>query len=349
MSPNWWHKDNHQARRSVLVARSRALQAVRRFFVERDFIEVETPALQMSPGIERHIRPFEVAVHTHLDGGKFARYLHTSPEFAMKKLLAAGEERIFQLCHVFRNGEAGPLHQPEFTMLEWYRAGATYTALMEDLEALVADVAAAVGADELRHGASVWSATDGWQRLTVAEAFQKFAGINVLDGANRWDADGRDLIAAATRASTSCSETDTWDDVFHRVLLERVDPALKDMGAVFVQDYPYPVGALARQSAKDDRVCERVEAYICGVELANGFTELTDPDEQRKRFAADQRLYEDRYGEAPPPIDEDFLAALSDLPDAAGMAMGFDRLVMLLTGAPKVSDVQWAPINLTQS
>ncbi len=348
MAPSWWQRSNHEARRSILHVRSRAMRAVRRFFHERDFIEVDTPALQRSPGVDRHIKPMAVQLDMPLGGGRLSRFLHSSPEFAMKKLLAAGEDRIFQLCHVFRDGEAGVLHQPEFTLLEWYRTGATYTDLMSDVEALIEAVAGEVSAEELRHGERTWSPSDQWQRLTVAQAFKEFTGIDVLDHASAWSPDGSSLRASAVAAGVRCDAGDTWDDVFHRVLLERIDPELAKRGAVFLYDYPYPAGALARQREDEPSVCERVEAYICGVELANGFTELNDSSEQRHRFDADRRSFQERYG-TPPPVDEDFLAALTDMPDAAGMALGIDRLVMLLTGAPRITDVQWAPVDLDNS
>lgn len=348
MAPAWWDRKNHEARRSLLVTRSRAIQAIRKFFVERDFFEVQTPVLQRSPGVERHIKPIPVQVHTHLNPTAHSRYLHSSPEFAMKKLLAAGEERIFQICPVFRDGEAGRLHQPEFTMLEWYRSGATYTAVMEDLETLVREVAAFVQADQLRHGDLSWPVSEGWRKFTVADVFADFAGVDILSGLSRWDEDVTSLRRAATEAGIECGDDETWDDVFHRILLDKVDPQLKTMGALFLYDYPYPAGALARNSQTDPRVCERVEAYVCGVELANGFSELTDAAEQRRRFDSDRRLYADRYG-SPPPIDEDFLRALAEIPEATGMAMGIDRLVMLLTGAPRITDVQWAPVDLNES
>ena len=344
----WWQRDIYDARRPFVHARAHIIQAIRSFFHDRGFIEVETPVLQVSPGIERHIRSFPVTVRSGLGQSQVARYLHSSPEFAMKKLLAAGETQIFQICHVFRDGEAGRLHQPEFTMLEWYRAGATYEHLMADVEELVRSSADAAGRTQLRHGNYVWDAAAPWHRATVSAALHELAGVDVLATVAGGSPDTGALKSAAAGAGVRTGERDTWDDIFHRLILDKVEPELARRGAAFLYDYPAPAGALARTSAADPRVCERVEAYVCGVELANGFSELTDADEQRRRFEVDRADYVALYGEAPP-IDEDFLAALKDMPDAAGMALGIDRLAMLAVGAPDVAAVQWAPMDLNQA
>jgi elongation factor P--(R)-beta-lysine ligase len=307
---------------------------------------VETASLQVSPGIDRHIQPLKASLSGPFDTVLVERFLHSSPEFAMKKLLAAGEQKIFQICHVFRDKEEGSLHHPEFTMLEWYRVGETYEALMEDVVGLVATAASAVKRDILRHGSCVVELDRAWRRLTIAEAFREFAGIDVLaEIPDPEHSGGGNFITVARASGVRCEDDDSWDDVFHRIMLGRIEPSLSNGPPVFLTDYPSPVGALARPNQLDPRVCERVEAYVCGLELANGFSELRDPDEQRRRFERDRAVFAELYGE-PPPIDEDFLSALAHMPDSAGMALGIDRLVMLLTGADHIRDVLWSPVDM---
>jgi lysyl-tRNA synthetase class 2 len=271
-------------------------------------------------------------------------YLHTSPEFACKKLLAAGERRLFTFAHVFRNRERGALHHPEFTMLEWYRAGEPYEAVMVDCVAILRRAAEAAGARAVAfRGRSADPFADP-ERLSVAEAFERFARIDLLatiaaDGATHC---GK-LAEAAVAQGIRIAEDDNWSDVFSRVLVERIEPRLGLGRPTILHSYPVAEAALARTSRDDPRVAERFEMYLCGVELANGFGELTDPDEQRRRFQAEMdekaRLYGERY-----PLDEDFLAALAHMPDASGAALGFDRLVMLAAGASSIEQVIWTPL-----
>lgn len=344
---SWWQKHVYEARQPILHLRARVIREIRAVFEEQGFTEVETPILQVSPGVERHTRPVAAKVSGGGDAGQRQRYLHTSPEFGMKKLLAAGETKIFQICHVVRDGEVGRQHQPEFTMLEWYRAGATYLQLMSDVEQLVHAASAAAGVRHLRFGDSSWQEGTAWHRTAVSDAFKELAGIDVLATVGSGEPDTDALRAATREAGMRVGDQDTWDDIFHRVMLEKVGPDLAGKGAAFLYDYPTPVGALARRSESESRVCERVEAYVCGVELANGFSELTDAAEQRQRFESDRAQFAERYG-APPPIDEEFLKALDAMPPSAGMALGIDRLIMLLTGAPDVASVQWVPLDLSQ-
>jgi lysyl-tRNA synthetase class 2 len=295
--------------------------------------------LQASPGNEAHLHAFRADWLTP-GGERRARYLHTSPEFAMKKLLAAGEERIFALPHVFRNREAGDLHAPEFTMLEWYRAGAPYEAIMADTVAIVRSAAEAVEATSLRFRGRSADIAAGPERLPVAEAFRRHAGIDLA--ATLDDRDG--LARAAEAAGIRTAPDDTWSDLFSRILSEKVEPALGMGRMTLLADYPTSEAALARPKPGDPRFAERFELYGAGVELANGFGELTDPAEQRQRFVAEMdekmRVYGERY-----PVDEDFLAALAEMPPASGVALGLDRLVMLLTGAPRIDLVQWVPVD----
>jgi lysyl-tRNA synthetase class 2 len=369
----WWRPDRLAARRENLAARGRILGAVRDFFDGEGFIEVETPALQVSPGLEPHLQAFATLLHDPRDGAAKPRYLHTSPEFAMKKLLAGGMTQIWQLAHVFRDGERGATHHPEFAMLEWYRAGATYRDLMDDCENLLRaaqaaaptptlprqrgrEMATAPGAlppppaGERRGGGLTWhghtaDARLPFERLSVAEAFARFAGIDILATAR--DPQRPDfalLAAAAEHAGIAPHPGDDWEALYFRIFLDRIEPHLGIGAPTILYDYPVSMAALSRPQLGDSRLAERFELYICGLELANAFSELTDAAEQRARFLADQVRKQSLYGETYP-IDEDFLAALEHgLPDCAGIALGFDRLVMLGTGADHIEEVLWAPV-----
>lgn len=341
-SSPWWDAAKHADRRPFLLARGRIQRTIRRWFEDQGFVEVETAALQVSPGNETHLHAFA----TELIGPAGRRrplYLHTSPEFACKKLLAAGESRIFTFAPAFRNRERGALHAPQFTMLEWYRANETYDALMDDCAAILRLAAEAVPAASFTHrGRSIDPAAE-LERLTVAEACQKHAGIDLLATVHNSKGDGPALAAMAERACIKTAADDTWADVFSRILVERVEPAIGNGRATLLTEYPACAAALARRAASDPRVAERFELYACGVELANAFGELTDPAEQHRRLeeemAEKQRLYGERY-----PIDDDFLAALAHMPPASGAALGFDRLVMLAAGASHIDQVLWTPV-----
>jgi lysyl-tRNA synthetase class 2 len=319
------------------------VQAVRRWFEDRGFVEVDTAALQVSPGNEAHLHAFATEAITTA-GERTPSYLHTSPEFACKKLLAAGEDRIFSLSHVFRNRERGALHHPEFSMLEWYRAEEAYDAVMGDCAELIRLAAETAGRAVATFRGRSCDLTAAPERITVAEAFERFAGIDLLatvqpDGTSSCDA----LASACRGAGVRTAPDDTWSDIFSRVLVERVEPRLGEGRPTILDRYPAVEAALARRAEDDSRVAERFEFYVGGVELANGFGELTDACEQRRRFVAEMdekaRVYGERY-----PLDEDFLAALPNMPQASGVALGFDRLVMLATGAERIEDVIWTPV-----
>ncbi len=341
----WWRPDVFARRKANLHIRSQAVTAIRAFFAARDFTEVETPCLQVSPGMEPHIKAFTTNLADPFGGPDLTLALHTSPEFAMKKLLVAGMPRLYQMARVFRNGERSATHHPEFTMLEWYRAGAGLDDLMRDTEDLVRICARAAGTDRLRRGGAGCDPFAPWRRLSVAEAFTEYAGIDILATAPDALAPDRDRLAAeATRIGISVSPSDLWEDIFFKVMLDRIEPHLGFDRPVILHSYPLSMAALSRPSPDDPRVAERFEAYALGVELANAFGELTDAVEQRRRFEADMALKQTLYGETHP-VDEDFLAALDfGMPDAAGIALGFDRLVMLLTGADTLDQVLWAPV-----
>ena len=336
---DWWRKEVHAARRPALLARARILAAVRAFFAARDFVEVETPALQVSPGMEPHIGALATELAEPFGAARRRLYLHTSPEFAMKKLLAAGERRIFQVTHCWRDGERSPIHHPEFTMLEWYRAGESAGALMEDCAALLAATAWAIDAHDFRHGEARCNPFAVPDRVTVAQAFARHAGIDLLAAIG----DRAKLADAMQRARIRVGEADSWEDLFHRAMIERIEPHLGMGAPTILSGYPAALAVNARLSPGDPRVAERFELYVSGIELANGCEELTDAAEQRRRFEAEAALKDKLYG-ARHPIDEEFLAALAAMPPASGIALGFDRLVMLATGAATIDEVLWAPV-----
>ena len=339
----WWRPDIHADRRPFLLARNAVTRATRRWFEDEGFVEVEAAALQVSPGNEAHLHAFATEILTPA-GERAPLYLHTSPEFACKKLLAAGERRIFDFARVWRNRERGPLHHPEFTMLEWYRAGEPYETLMADCARLMVLAAETAGARAFSYRGMTADPFAEPERITVAEAMARFAGIDLLATLDAEGATDRDALAAAARAKgVRVADDDTWADVFSRVLVEFVEPRLGQGRASILCEYPTAEAALARPKPGDPRVAERFELYACGVELANAFGELTDAAEQRRRFEAEMaemaRVYGERY-----PLDEDFLAALGHMPEASGCALGFDRLVMLATGASRIDQVVWTPV-----
>ena len=327
----WFSPTRHADRRPFLLSRNKIIADIRAWFGARDFLEVDCPALQVSPGNEAHLHAFQTTL-IGSDGVGSPRYLHTSPEFSCKKLLAAGERRIFNLGHVFRNRERTLTHAPEFTMLEWYRAGEDYRVIVEDTLALVRLAA---------KGKFIWRGREcnpfaeaEW--LSVQDAFLNYAGVDLLSTLNN-----RDALAAAS--PVAFQENESWSDIFSRILVEKVEPNLGNGRMTVLYEYPSVEAALARTCVHDSRVAERFELYACGVELCNGFGELTDAAEQRRRFEAEMeikyRLYGERY-----PIDEDLLAALTIMPEASGVALGLDRVIMLATGATRIDQVQWVPV-----
>jgi lysyl-tRNA synthetase class 2 len=339
----WWAPPLHADRRPLLLARNRIKAGLRRWFEERGFIEVESAMLQVSPGNEAHLHAF--ATELRAPGGEATPlYLHTSPEFACKKLLAGGERRIFEFARVFRNRERSALHQPEFTLLEWYRAGAPYEALMRDCADVLALAAELAGAREFRFRERSADPFTEPEPVTVAEAFSRHADIDLLATlGTAGDAAREPLAGAAIRAGVRVAPDDSWSDIYSRVLVELIEPRLGLGRATILYEYPLAEAALARPTAHDPRVAERFELYLCGVELANAFGELTDPAEQRRRFEAEMKEKERVYGERYP-IDEDFLAALAHMPEASGIALGFDRLVMLSLAASRIEEVLWTPV-----
>jgi lysyl-tRNA synthetase class 2 len=340
MTSPWWSPSRHADIRPFLAARNAVSRSIRAWYDRQGFTEVETGILQISPGNETHLH----APRTELRGvtGEAAtRYLRTSPEFAAKKLLAAGEEKIFEFARVFRDRERGDLHLPEFTMLEWYRAHETYDAVMADSVAIIGHAAETTGIRQFSFRGRTADPSAEPERLTVAAAFQGFAGIDLLATISS-DMGDRDALAALAGTRVRVAQDDTWSDIFSKVLVEHIEPNLGQGRLTILHEYPAPEAALARAKPSDPRVAERFEVYACGVELANGFGELTHAHEQRRRFSAamdeKQRLYGERY-----PLDEEFLGAMAHMPQASGVALGFDRLVMLASGALRIDQVVWTP------
>jgi lysyl-tRNA synthetase class 2 len=343
MSSPWWDRTVHADRAPRLRARNAMRAALRAWFGAAGFTETECRALVQSPGNETHLHPLSTTLHGVDGTPQGTAFLHTSPEFAMKKLIAAGEDRLFEFARVWRDREAGALHAREFTMLEWYRTHASLEALMADAATIVAVAARAAGSTVLSHRGQTCDPFATPERLTVTQAFAIHAGVELdatlcPDGTPRADA----LRAQARATGVSCRDDDSWSDVFSRILVSRVEPALGKGRLTILHDYPAPEAALARRRPDDPRFALRFELYACGVELANCFDELTDPAEQRARFEADMDLKAQLYGYRVP-LDEDLLAALPAMPPTVGGALGFDRLVLLVLGAPSIADVTWTP------
>jgi lysyl-tRNA synthetase class 2 len=286
-----------------LELRARIIHAVRRFFIDRDYLEVDTPIRIPAPAPEAHID----AVATD------DQYLQTSPELCMKQLLAAGFPRIFQICKCFRQHERGRMHLPELTMLEWYQAGGNYHDLMQECEELVGFIAHQLGrGDQLIYRNRSIGLAKPWSRLSVNDAFKQYGSISM------------------NKALTA--------DRFDEVIALDIEPNLGDPHPVFLYDYPARHGALAKLKPRDPSLAERFEMYIAGIELCNGFSELTDAAEQRGRFEKEQQLRQS-LNKPVYPMPEKFLEALSDMPAAAGNALGIDRLVMLFADTDKIDDV----------
>ena len=325
-----WHKRSLEARLPFLRRRAALTGAVRGFFDARGYTEVETPYAVPVPGEEVHLRPF-ATLREHPDGRKEPLWLHTSPEFAMKRLLVGGAGPIFQFARVWRNGEGSARHAPEFTMLEWYRPGA-------DMNELISETADLLRATlpETVCSAGVTTSLTRFERLTVPEAFDRYVGADVLGTEN-------DAPALAAQAGIRLRDGEDWEDLFFRLLLDRIEPHLGRVHPTFLTHWPAAQAALARRDPADPRVAERFELFVCGIELANAFVELTDPVEQRERFVADRARRHAMYG-PDWEMDEDFLAALAKgMPASAGIAMGFDRLAMIASGADRIGQVLWLP------
>jgi lysyl-tRNA synthetase class 2 len=329
-------------RREAARSRARLSAAVRALLGARGYEEVETPCLVPAPGMEPHLAPFETAFVPEGGGPPRPLWLHTSPEYAMKRLLAEGFERTFQLARVFRNGEISATHNPEFTMLELYRAGAGAEDAMQDVEELLEGAAwALAGRPRARWRGGDLDLSAPFERLTMREAFRRRAGVDL----ERAGGDVERLRAEARAAGLDAGRpSDTFDDLFFRIFLERVEPGLGAPRPVWLTEWPAPMAALARLVPGDPRWAERFELFAGGLELANGYAELTDAAEQRRRLVAEQDQRR-RLGRPVPPLDEAFLEAVGRMPEAGGVAIGFDRVLMILAGAASIEDVLLFPAS----
>ncbi len=315
----------------------RVIKAVRAFFDDQGFWEVETPILQVCPVMDTHIHAFKTNI-LGLDLQKQRElYLHTSPEFAMKKLMVAGVKDLYQICHVFRNGEGSKLHSPEFTMIEWYRSDAGYEEIMDDCVNLLRIIAKNLGITEYSFGGHTADPSLEWQKISISEAFSQYANTDLAACLEDRDA----LAGAAQEQGIRVTDTDNWDDLFHAIMAEKIESHLGMGVPTILYGYPASMASLSRRKPDDPRFAERFELYVCGVELANAFGELTDAKEQRTRFIEEMDIKEKLYGERYP-IDEEFLEALEyGLPESGGIALGIDRLVMLASGADDIDQVLW--------
>lgn len=339
----WWSPEQHARRRRHLLARGRIKSALRSWFEAQDFLETECGALVASPGNEAHLHAFQTQYVTE-SGQIRTLYLHTSPEFAMKKLLAAGETRLFDFARAYRNREVGGRHSPEFTMLEWYRAGAVLADVMNDCAVIARAAAEAAGTSQLVWKGKTCDPLVEPEWLTLAEAFDRYAGIDLTLHLE----DAAAFRRAALSAGIGVPEGATWTDVFSAILVTKIEPHLGMGRLTFLHRYPLSEAALSRPAPDDPRFAERFELYACGVELANGYRELTDAGQLVIRQQAEMDLKEAVYGERYP-LDPDFIAAVAAMPEASGVALGFDRLVMLASGAGAIQDVLWTPPALEQA
>lgn len=340
-----WNPEGFARRYPYLKKRQTVLRAIRRFFDEQDFDEVETPILQTAPGCEVHLHGFSTQLLAPDQQSKRTAWLQTSPEFAMKKLIVAGVEKQYQICHVFRNAEGSSRHSPEFTMIEWYRTGVDYHHIIQDCIGLLHKVASTVGVTEFRYQGNTCDPFAECEYLTLDEAFRNYCNIPLGDLLGKRD----ELAAYAVKAGARVLPDDDWDAVYFAVLNELIEPKLGMNRPTFLYEYPAHMAVLSRKKPGDPRWAERFELYCCGLELANAFSELTDPAEQRLRFQADmdekQVIYGHRW-----PIDNDFLAAMEHgMPPCGGIALGIDRLVMLAAHTDNIDDVLWLPVTIANN
>lgn len=336
-----WHPDLFAKRYPFLKTRQQVVRTIRAFFDAQDFDETDTPILQTAPGCEVHLHAFATEIISPDLQARKELWLHTSPEFAMKKLIAAGVKKQYQICHVFRNAEGSSRHSPEFTMIEWYRVGCDYRQIMEDCIHLLRDVARKTNITHYQYQGKKCDPFADAEYLTLHDAFLKYADIplgDVLDDRDRF-------YELAVKAGARVLKDDSWDNIYFAVLNELIEPHLGEGRMTFLYEYPAHMAVLSRKKESDPRWAERFELYVNGLELANAFSELTDVVEQRTRFTADMQEKQDIYGHRWP-IDEDFLDAMAHgMPACAGIALGVDRLVMLTCATDDIADVLWLPVQ----
>ena len=334
---NWWHPDKFSRKKEWLKKRMVLIKSVREFFDNEGFWEVETPSLQTMPCADAHIHGFKTEYFGPDLKKKRDYYLHTSPEFDMKKLLVAGVEKPYQICKVYRNGESTKLHSPEFTMLEWYRSNTDYKAMMYDCGNLLKFLAKKLNIETYAYKTHTCNPELNPNIIKVTQAFEKYAKIDLMNCLN----DRNEFARQANRADVRTVKNDGWEDIFHAVMAEKIEPFLGMGAPTILCDYPASMACLSKKRADDPRFAERFELYVCGIELANAFTELTNAKEQRMRFEEEMKYKNDLYGFSYP-IDEDFLSALEfGMPEASGIALGLDRLTMLSCNVDNIEDILW--------
>ncbi len=330
---NWKAYIQDPERQHATKIRRLVEKAIHEFFEMREFIHVRTPTIVVSPGMETHIRPYQLST---------GEYLATSPEFSMKKLLVGGLEKIFQICPAYRVEPKSPQHHPEFTLLEWYRAHASYEDIMKDFEELMEFLAIKItGSSQIRYCGNSIELKAPWTRLKVYDLFLEFAQIDIKK-ASTLDS----MAEEAKKLGLSVDTSDTWDDLYFKIWLNFIENKLPHDRGVIVYHYPPSQAALSvlEQNSDGSFWAKRFEPYAGGLELGNAFEELCDPIEQRKRFEEDMNLREQIYGKSFPknPIDEEFLSALEEgMPPSGGIAVGVDRLVMLMANQPNIDKTLW--------
>lgn len=337
-------RENFERKLPFLLSRNKIISTIKKFFADDDFVEVDTPILQYSPGMEVHLFGFETQFNNINGLDKQKLYLHTSPEFSMKKLLSFGMQNIYQFTHTFRNEVVSPTHYPEFTMLEWYRVGYNYEKLMDDCEKILKNTLDVIGAEYFEYNGIKCDLKNGIEKITVQEAFEKYCHFDVLATIDNVKKPSVNAIRAeAEKLGIRVSTSDTWDDVYEKLMFEFIEPNFGHGKPTILYEYPVHQAALSKAKDNQPNVAERFEIYVCGVELANAFTELTDRNVQEERFVADQKEKLSLYGETFP-IDYEFLDAIENLKPCTGIAMGVDRLIMLATHAKNIKDVLWIEI-----
>lgn len=337
-------RENFARKLPFLLSRNKIISAIKNFFASENFTEVDTPILQYSPGMEVHLFAFETQFNNinGIDSEKL--YLHTSPEFSMKKLLSFGLKNIFQFTHTFRNEVVSPTHYPEFTMLEWYRIGYNYEKLMDDCEKILRESLSSIGTDHFEYNGKKCYIKDGIERLTIAKAFEKFCHFDILSTIDNPQKPTTKLLKPiAQKLGINVSEIDTWDDIYEKLMFEFIEPNLGIDRPTILYEYPIHQAALSKEKDGNPNIAERFELYVCGVELANAFTELTNRKVQEERFLHDQAEKKAIYGTTFP-IDYEFLDAIENLENCTGIALGVDRLIMLCTHAKDITDVLWIEI-----
>ena len=325
-----------------LQLRFEVIKLLREFFWSQGFTEVDTPNIVRHPGQEPYLSPMRVSVHDET-GKEFVGYLHTSPEYTMKKMLATGWDKIFSVCKCYRDYESfGGTHNPEFTMIEWYRSGADMFNIMEDIENLFAYIAEKMQNDKdikIQQSAISNQQFTSWERITMKDLWQKYVGVN-LDNY----LDSKLMFNLCQEKKYNVTEGESYEDLFYRIFLNEIEPSLGKDKPTIVYNYPAQMAALSQLSKADSRYAERFEVYIQGLELANAFSELTDSKEQLSRLKLEQEerrlLGKEVYG-----VDEEFISALNNLSKCSGIALGVDRLVQLFTGCQNIDDVLVLPAS----